>query len=63
MNYLELITITLLIALLSGKEMIRAYGEDGPKKKRMRVLNIFIVPLLVAFCVIVIRTVVTAAGG
>lgn len=62
MNSIDLITVTLLIALLSGKELIRAYGAGG-LKKYMRVLNILIVPSFVAFCVIVIKTIVSAAGG
>jgi hypothetical protein len=63
MNNLELVAVLLLIALLSGKELARVYGENGPTKKRVRILNIVIAPLLVAFCVIVIKTVVSAAGG
>lgn len=63
MNSFELITVTLLIALLSGKVLISAYGANGPVKKHMHILNILIALLLIAFCVIVLKSVVSALGG
>jgi hypothetical protein len=63
MNNVELITVALLIALLSGKTLISAHGASGPKRKHMRMLDILIAPLLIAFCVIVVKTVISAASG
>ena len=63
LNSLEIIAVTLLIAILSGKVLMSAYGENGPAKRHTRVLNIVIAPLLIAFCVIVIKSVVSAASG
>lgn len=63
MNSLELNTTLLLIALLSAKVLIGAHSANGPKRKYMRFLDILIAPLLIAFCVIVVKTVVSAASG
>jgi len=63
MNSLELITVTLLITLLSARVLIVAYGAGGVKKKHIRILDIVIAPLLLAFCVIVVRTVTAALGA
>jgi hypothetical protein len=62
MSSLEPITVTLLIALLSGKVLMSAYYANGPNKRHMRILNILIAPLLIAFCVIVVKSVVPTAS-
>ena len=42
----------LLIALLAGREILRAYAGDR-RTRRLEVLNVAIAPLLVAFVVVV----------
>ncbi len=58
---LELIAVTLLIGLLTGKELIRASGTNS-LGRYMRVLNIAIAPLLLSFGLIIIKLVVNFLG-
>ena len=58
---LELITIILLCVLLAEKELIRAYHGNYPQR-RMRVLNIAIAPLLLAFGLIVTKNLASFLG-
>ena len=58
---LELTAVILLIGLLTGKELIRAYGTKGLETV-MRILNMVIAPLLLAFGLIIIHLLVNFMG-
>lgn len=57
----ELVVILLLCFLLAEREMVRAYDARNPQG-RMRVLNVAIAPLLLAFGWIVIKTLAMFVG-
>ena len=63
MNSLEPAAVTVLIGLLSARVLISVSREPGRNKRNTRILDMIIAPLLIAFCVIVIRAVVSAAAG
>jgi hypothetical protein len=60
-THLEIIAVILLIGLLTGKELIRASGTKG-LETYMRVLNIAIAPLLLAFGLIIVKVMLSFAG-